>query len=58
MSFNNSYVIKALVLSCNNIFFLFVKETPKTILYMYGAFGVVAVNAITLATELMLKSRK
>ncbi|XP_031416166.2 uncharacterized protein LOC105888671 [Clupea harengus] len=33
-------------------------ETPKTILYMYGAFGVVAVNAITLATELMLKSRK
>ncbi|XP_031430964.1 uncharacterized protein LOC105906566 isoform X2 [Clupea harengus] len=33
-------------------------ETPKTILYMYGAFGVVAANAITLATELMLKLRK
>ncbi|KAL2089143.1 hypothetical protein ACEWY4_016042 [Coilia grayii] len=33
-------------------------ETPKMILYMYGAFGVLAVNSITLATELMLKSRK
>ncbi|KAL2088341.1 hypothetical protein ACEWY4_015240 [Coilia grayii] len=32
-------------------------ETPKIILYMYGAFGVLAVNSITLATELMLKLR-
>ncbi|XP_062405259.1 uncharacterized protein LOC134095635 [Sardina pilchardus] len=33
-------------------------ETPKTILYKYGAVGLVAVNAATLGTELILKSRK
>ncbi|XP_076142988.1 uncharacterized protein LOC143125423 [Alosa pseudoharengus] len=32
-------------------------ETPKTILYKYGAVGLVVVNAATLATELILKSR-